>query len=123
MTGALSKIHDVGIEPVPTVAETTVAAAKWRERAERVEIAKRERAAGHFAHEIVSIVATDAGRDDLALTFYSVNEVAKRLDVCSKTIRNWIRDGRLPAHRLGKKLGISKSDFDGFVARCRTPDG
>jgi excisionase family DNA binding protein len=119
MTGESSKIHDVGIEPVLTVADTAAAAVKWRERAEQVEITKHSRALGCPAHTAANIPPTGVGRKDLHSIFYSVDEVAERLNVCSKTIRNRIRDGRLPAHRLGKKLAISKDDLADFVASSR----
>ena len=40
---------------------------------------------------------------------YSVEEVADRLDLHVKTVRRIIREGRLPAKRIGKAYRITRA--------------
>jgi excisionase family DNA binding protein len=49
--------------------------------------------------------------------FLSVAEVAKRLDVSTKTVRRMIDRGDLPAHRVGKLVRVS----DRVPIACLTP--
>lgn len=51
---------------------------------------------------------------------HDVASVARQLCVCSKTIRRAIKDGHLPAHRFGRMIRISASDYAAFVAARRT---
>lgn len=44
----------------------------------------------------------------------SVSDAAAMTGVCSKTIRRWIADGRLPAYRVGPKL--IRVDIDDLAA-------
>lgn len=45
-------------------------------------------------------------------TYLTVDQAAKHVGKHPKTIRNWIRLGRLPASRLGRELRIEESDLD-----------
>jgi excisionase family DNA binding protein len=47
--------------------------------------------------------------------FLTVAEVATRLKLNDQTVRNWIDDGKLPAFRIGRRVRITRSDFDRFV--------
>jgi len=47
----------------------------------------------------------------------TVNDVAARLQVCTKTVRRWIGGGDLQAHRLGHLLRVSEQDLAAFLAR------
>ncbi len=51
----------------------------------------------------------------------TVQEVAAELQVHEETVRRWIRDGRLAAHRFGGKAGyrIQRADLQDFLARTR----
>ncbi|MEU9747031.1 helix-turn-helix domain-containing protein [Streptomyces niveus] len=51
---------------------------------------------------------------------YSVGEVAERLGLHVRTVRNYVRDGRLKAVRIGKQYRISRADFEALTS---TPDG
>ena len=52
--------------------------------------------------------------------FISVEEAAESLSVCSKTIRNWIKSGKLPAYETGPKLiRISVLDLRAFCKPAR----
>lgn len=46
---------------------------------------------------------------------YSVGEVAERLGLHVRTVRNYVRDGRLKAVRIGKQYRISRADFEALT--------
>jgi excisionase family DNA binding protein len=47
---------------------------------------------------------------------YSVEDIAKRLNVSSRTIYNWINQGKLKVLRLGDStLRIAESELNNFV--------
>lgn len=52
----------------------------------------------------------------------TVDEVAGRLSANEKTIRRWIKDGRLPAVNLGHRMGyrIRADDLDRFLSERQT---
>ena len=43
-------------------------------------------------------------------------DVADQLGVTMRTVQRWVRDGRLPAHRVGGRLRVSRSSLAEFVA-------
>lgn len=49
----------------------------------------------------------------------TVNAAAEQLDVCTKTIRRWIKSGALHAHRLGRQQRISEDDLLLFIQKRR----
>ena len=46
---------------------------------------------------------------------YSVEQVANRLGLHVRTIRNYVRDGRLKAVRIGKQYRIAREDLEEFT--------
>jgi excisionase family DNA binding protein len=46
---------------------------------------------------------------------YSVEQVANRLGLHVRTIRNYVRDGRLKAVRIGKQYRIAREDLEAFT--------
>ncbi|WP_431917543.1 helix-turn-helix domain-containing protein [Nonomuraea jabiensis] len=46
---------------------------------------------------------------------YTVEQVATLLGLHVKTVRNYVRDGRLPAVRIGKQYRIAKEDLAAFT--------
>lgn len=48
---------------------------------------------------------------------YSVEQVAERLGLHARTVRNYVRDGRLPAVRIGKQYRIAHADLEAFTGR------
>lgn len=57
----------------------------------------------------------ESGERDL----YTVGEVAERLGLHVRTVRNYVRDGRLNAVRIGKQYRISREDL-AALTRGRT---
>ena len=46
---------------------------------------------------------------------YSVGQVADRLGLHVRTVRNYVRDGRLQAVRIGKQYRIAREDLEAFT--------
>ena len=55
--------------------------------------------------------------------YLKVEEVAARLKLKEKTIRDWILRGELPAYKLGKEWRIRRDDFDQAMQARRTTAG
>ncbi|MEV0775564.1 helix-turn-helix domain-containing protein [Streptomyces sp. NPDC050433] len=53
---------------------------------------------------------------------YSVGEVAERLGLHVRTVRNYVRDGRLKAVRIGKQYRISRADFEALTSAPETEE-
>jgi excisionase family DNA binding protein len=50
---------------------------------------------------------------------YTADEVAGLLNLHVKTIRRYVRDGRLKARRIGKEYRIARADLDDFSGATR----
>jgi excisionase family DNA binding protein len=48
---------------------------------------------------------------------YSVDQVAAILDLHVRTVRNYVRDGRLKAVRIGKQYRIARADLEALTGR------
>jgi len=46
---------------------------------------------------------------------YSAEEVAERLGLHVRTVRGYLRDGRLRAVRIGKQYRITREDLEAFI--------
>ncbi|MET9954327.1 helix-turn-helix domain-containing protein [Streptomyces sp. NPDC006339] len=53
--------------------------------------------------------------------FYTVEQVAGLLDLHVKTVRGYVRDGRLPATRVGRQYRIRPEDLDAFTGTSPAP--
>jgi excisionase family DNA binding protein len=53
---------------------------------------------------------------------YTADEVAALLNLHVKTVRRYVRDGRLKARRIGKEYRIARADLDAFAGETRAPD-
>ena len=51
----------------------------------------------------------------MAQEWYSVEQVAERLGLHVRTIRSYVRAGRLNAVRIGKQYRISREDLEAFT--------
>lgn len=59
-------------------------------------------------------------------TFYSLEQVAGQLGVHIRTVRNFVRDGKLPAIRIGKQYRVAAADLVKLTGQPVTafcPDG
>ncbi|MEU8407302.1 helix-turn-helix domain-containing protein [Micromonospora sp. NPDC048842] len=54
---------------------------------------------------------------------YSVEQVADRLNLHVRTVRGYIRSGRLRAVRIGKQYRIAASDLDALTGQAPTTPG
>jgi excisionase family DNA binding protein len=52
--------------------------------------------------------------------YYTPKEVAERLRLRVQTVYDYIRQGRLPAVRLGNRCRISHSDLEAFLAHQKS---
>jgi excisionase family DNA binding protein len=53
---------------------------------------------------------------------YSAEQVAERLSLHVKTVRAYVRDGRLKATRIGKQYRIAREDLETFTGQSVAPD-
>ncbi len=51
----------------------------------------------------------------MAEDFYSIDEVAERLGLHVRTVRNHVRDGKLKAVRIGKQYRIAREDLEALT--------
>jgi excisionase family DNA binding protein len=52
---------------------------------------------------------------------FTVDEVAERLNLHVKTVRRFIRQGRLPAKRIGKEYRITRAALEEFAGATTDP--
>jgi excisionase family DNA binding protein len=50
-----------------------------------------------------------------AQQFYSIEQVASHLGLHVRTVRNYVRDGRLKGVRIGKQYRIARGDLDALT--------
>ncbi len=48
--------------------------------------------------------------------FHRAQDIAERLDVSIRTVRRWIDEGHLKAHRLGRSIRVSEVNLRAFLA-------
>lgn len=51
--------------------------------------------------------------------FYTIEQIAKFVEVSTRTVRRWIQGGLLVAHRINGLVRISEADFQAFLATHR----
>ena len=51
--------------------------------------------------------------------FFTIEQVAERLDVSPRSVRRWVAAGTLPVHRFGRPVRISERDLAAFLALHR----
>ena len=68
----------------------------------------------------MSIIVPSAREEPLAKM--TVNEVAKTMGVCERTVNNWRRQG-LRVIKIGRKCWVLVEDLRAFVESHRTKEG
>lgn len=63
--------------------------------------------------------AIPSKRSNQRLRFLTVDDIAERLNVSTKTVRRRIKAGALPVHRIGRLVRVSEADFAAFLALQR----
>lgn len=58
-------------------------------------------------------------RRDTQIKFFTIAEVAERLQVVPRTVRRWIKAGDLAVHRIGNVVRIAEGDLRAFLALHR----
>ena len=51
-------------------------------------------------------------------SWWSAEQVAEELGLHVRTVRGYIRDGRLPAVRIGRQYRVARADLDAFTGRA-----
>jgi len=51
--------------------------------------------------------------------FYTVEQVAGVLGVCTRSVRRWIKQKKLIAHHFGAAVRIAEVDLKAFIAENR----
>jgi excisionase family DNA binding protein len=59
------------------------------------------------------------GQTHRSIQFFTIDAVAELLDVASRTVRRWIANGDLVAHRIGNVVRIAEEDLQAFLAATR----
>jgi excisionase family DNA binding protein len=54
-----------------------------------------------------------------SLKFYTIEQIAESLDASTRSVRRWIANGLLTAHRINRLVRISEADFQAFLAAYR----
>ena len=61
--------------------------------------------------------------EDMTEELFSVEQVAERLGLHVRTVRNYIRDGRLKAVRIGKQYRIAREHLEALTGRAAAQPG
>jgi len=59
------------------------------------------------------------GADRQDARWYTVREVAVRYQVAERTVRRWIAEDRLSAHKFGRAVRFSEQDLIAFEKEAR----
>ncbi len=54
---------------------------------------------------------------------FTVKEIAERLKVTQRTVREWIRRGELTAMKFGKEYRVRESSLQAFIDRKESHQG
>jgi excisionase family DNA binding protein len=61
----------------------------------------------------------DRRRESDQIKFFTIADVAERLDVATRTIRRWIQSDDLLVHRFGGVVRIAEDDLQDFLKAHR----
>jgi excisionase family DNA binding protein len=60
-----------------------------------------------------------SGSASIEVMRLSIARAAPVLGVSAFTLRRWIRERRLPYHRVGRRIVLDRRDLEVFLRRCR----
>jgi excisionase family DNA binding protein len=55
----------------------------------------------------------------LGVKFFTVDDIARQLNVSPRTVHRWIANHQLVVHRIGRAVRISDADLKAFLALHR----
>jgi len=58
-------------------------------------------------------------RQNAEANFLTIDQVATKVSVSSRSVRRWVQTGALAVHRIGRTVRIAPPDLSAFLARCR----
>ena len=56
------------------------------------------------------------------MNYFSAETVAERLSISIRTVRSYIKNGKLPSVKIGKLRRISEADLEEFIEKRRVRD-
>ena len=59
------------------------------------------------------------GQPKASTKFYTIKQIAQLVEASTRTVRRWIKNGLLIAHRVNGLVRISEGDFQAFLATHR----
>ena len=59
------------------------------------------------------------GQPKASTKFYTIKHIAQFVEVSTRTVRRWIKNGLLVAHRVNGVVRVSETDFQVFLAAHR----
>jgi len=54
--------------------------------------------------------------------YYTLKDIAERLQVSYRTVYRWVRAGKLPAYKFGTEWRVKESDLREFIERHRASE-
>jgi excisionase family DNA binding protein len=58
-------------------------------------------------------------RESDQIKFFTIADLAERLDVVTRTVRRWVKSGDLLVHRFGGVVRIAEGDLQAFLTAHR----
>lgn len=56
----------------------------------------------------------------MEIEMLTIDEVSAVLRVHPETLRRFIREGKINAHKIGRRKLISKEEMEKFIKKCKT---
>ena len=61
--------------------------------------------------------------EELRDKWFNIEDVAEYLSITEETARTWLKEGKLPAYRVGKRFKFKLSDVDEWVRSGKINEG
>lgn len=53
-------------------------------------------------------------------SWLTLEQIAEELQIHIETVRNWVREKKLPAYKVGRVYRVKREDFEKFLENRRT---